>query len=687
MKVIQSTQYALCLSIIGSLAIAPGVFAQIPVTGGRITGDAGFFVPDSGNTTLFDAATRTLRLETPNGVTVDSRVIPTVGVLNPIGNRLPVAGDRGSLGGFLSGRGFDSAGNPVPFSGVPTTLNFTVNSFTPDIGFLEGTLITPTVPGTASPIFLPVLGATLSPASDISFDANNGTIYGGSFDANLPSGLINLPRTIRFGTPDNVTEFDFPDTVRLTDPLTNFAISGRGTPTAKSFINPTTGDIFYDSLDAVVDFRIDIQGTPLKIEGSGRSGATIAISNSLGIFSSDPCGCFTGFVGPVNFSVIGNGSGSATNFSPQQFRSKYSDTEFFFQDDLGHFIRGSSSDSRVSFDIFGTFAFTTSSFTGIVPDPSLNTADLSNDGIFIPAPVIPPPSLVGNGSPTPGLGGGTGNTGGNTGNTGGNTGNTGGNTGTTGGNTNVRTITVSLPQIRNSSTTQVIQVGPPSRVFPGIGDVVVVASTQPSDRSEIVPQPTENSNGQRGRSQQNPILPVVIVIGIFQFPNVPSGNWFDPPLASGYEYEMTSDSLFTKISGFPKDIDADNRFTVSVGGKVLGEFGPGETLNFADYKDILGDLLVNGEGVSKFTISAIDPAVDASDPAAFPVKLEFNTERASFDMRSLDPDKTNTSDNRVESDSDRTQEVSTYPDGEENKILKGNSDLISANQYSTTKTR
>jgi hypothetical protein len=35
-------------------------------------------------------------------------------------------------------------------------------------------------------------------------------------------------------------------------------------------------------------------------------------------------------------------------------------------------------------------------------------------------------------------------------------------------------------------------------------------------------------------------------------------------------------------------------------------------------------------GVASFTISAISPAIDASNPDAFPLQLEFNTETASF---------------------------------------------------------
>jgi hypothetical protein len=160
-----------------------------------------------------------------------------------------------------------------------------------------------------------------------------------------------------------------------------------------------------------------------------------------------------------------------------------------------------------------------------------------------------------------------------------------------------------------------------------------------------------------GGDQFSPILPRFVFIGIFVFTNVPSGRWVDPPMADGFEYEMTArdvpvgtpsrvfpgmtgvgqadDSVFTRISGFPIDVDADDTFVVSVDGIVLGEFSPGDTLRFSDYADALGDRLVDG-GVRKFTISEINPAVNTRDPIAFPLQLDFNTNTASFEMRALE---------------------------------------------------
>ena len=89
---------------------------------------------------------------------------------------------------------------------------------------------------------------------------------------------------------------------------------------------------------------------------------------------------------------------------------------------------------------------------------------------------------------------------------------------------------------------------------------------------------------------------------------------------------MTSDSLFTEILDFPLGIDADDLFTVTVGNTVLGQFGPGDSVNFTE---------LLGSGVSSFRITGIDPLVDSSDPVAFPLKLDFNTATASFEMHAL----------------------------------------------------
>lgn len=131
-----------------------------------------------------------------------------------------------------------------------------------------------------------------------------------------------------------------------------------------------------------------------------------------------------------------------------------------------------------------------------------------------------------------------------------------------------------------------------------------------------------------GSSQENPLLPTYTPEpGVFILDDVFTGAWVDPPSAFGFEYVITSpDSLFTKILNFPTGIDADNLFTVWVEGRSLGQFGPG---NSVDFVSLLGG------GVSAFTITGIDPLVDPANPTAFPLQLAFNTPTASLLIEAL----------------------------------------------------
>jgi hypothetical protein len=109
----------------------------------------------------------------------------------------------------------------------------------------------------------------------------------------------------------------------------------------------------------------------------------------------------------------------------------------------------------------------------------------------------------------------------------------------------------------------------------------------------------------------------------FAFCDVPTvfPPWVDPPLALGYEYRITSDSLFTGIVDFP--VGFNDPFTVSADGTQLtGSFGPGDSADF-------------GSGASRFTVTGISPPVDPTQPDAFPLRVSFNTSSASFTMRPL----------------------------------------------------
>jgi hypothetical protein len=85
---------------------------------------------------------------------------------------------------------------------------------------------------------------------------------------------------------------------------------------------------------------------------------------------------------------------------------------------------------------------------------------------------------------------------------------------------------------------------------------------------------------------------------------------------------MASDSLFTSILNLPGGFDS--AFTVSVGDTVIGEFTGGDSVNFVS---------LLGSGVKEFSITGLN--VDPTNPAVFPIKLDFDTDVASFDMYTL----------------------------------------------------
>lgn len=116
------------------------------------------------------------------------------------------------------------------------------------------------------------------------------------------------------------------------------------------------------------------------------------------------------------------------------------------------------------------------------------------------------------------------------------------------------------------------------------------------------------------------------------FCDVGGNGWFDPPTAYGFNYKMTSDSLFTSILDLPSNFIKP--FTVAVGDIILGKnFTAGDRIDFSQFAAELGALLVNGTGVKEFTVTGLD--VDPNNPAVFPIKLASNTDLMSFDMHAL----------------------------------------------------
>lgn len=71
----------------------------------------------------------------------------------------------------------------------------------------------------------------------------------------------------------------------------------------------------------------------------------------------------------------------------------------------------------------------------------------------------------------------------------------------------------------------------------------------------------------------------------------------------------------------------DNRFTVSVADTILGEFSPGDRLNFVS---------LFGAGVSNFRITDIDSLIGNTKETAFPIQLAFNQQVGSFQMRAIE---------------------------------------------------
>lgn len=125
-----------------------------------------------------------------------------------------------------------------------------------------------------------------------------------------------------------------------------------------------------------------------------------------------------------------------------------------------------------------------------------------------------------------------------------------------------------------------------------------------------------------GGTQQNPILPNAREGSWQVFRNVPGCRWYDPHTPYGFEFQALDNTLFSEILDFP--IGPDNRFTVSVGDNILGEFSPGQNVDFVS---------LFGSGVSNFKITGIDSSFGSTEETAFPIQLAFNDRVGSFKMR------------------------------------------------------
>lgn len=302
---IQPMRFATSLGLLaGSLAITGIARADIPITGGQVTGESAFFtqtnVPTStvrtltrtGQPVLFDTAIQTLRIVTPNGTTTTSRFLPNAADFKDVnGNSRPDSGDTGRLEGVLSGVAFNRLGSPVFFQNIPTTLNFTLTSFTP-VYTDPGSLINPQQKGTAPLLFLPGVNVRLSDASSTTFESRFGILETGPFAANLTGDFIGLPSDLQLRPAvGNVTlvpivlgrrvKFDFKgdnasvdeasfgtnsDTNRnelaFAGEVTNFKVQSVGTPGTREFQVTGSGD-----LDITLTGPFDIKNNSLSLNG------------------------------------------------------------------------------------------------------------------------------------------------------------------------------------------------------------------------------------------------------------------------------------------------------------------------------------------------------------------------------------------------------------------------------------
>ncbi len=127
--------------------------------------------------------------------------------------------------------------------------------------------------------------------------------------------------------------------------------------------------------------------------------------------------------------------------------------------------------------------------------------------------------------------------------------------------------------------------------------------------------------GHTGMGPDDPLLPTHInVDGTFNFINVASGHWFDPPLVDAYMFDATDGSHFIEVGMPPLEsvADADGMYLVT---SILGAqpVTAGANLIFASPVDF-------------FTVSGITPLVNGADAEAFPIYLAFDGPMGSFTM-------------------------------------------------------
>ncbi len=124
-----------------------------------------------------------------------------------------------------------------------------------------------------------------------------------------------------------------------------------------------------------------------------------------------------------------------------------------------------------------------------------------------------------------------------------------------------------------------------------------------------------------GTTQFNPILPNAGNNGFFRFFNVATGQFFDPPTTTGYNYTM--DSALTYFTKVVLPVGLGSNFSISSSQGTFANILEGDQHTFAS------------PGVTSFSILGINPPVDGNLPDAFPVYLEFSAATANFSMQAI----------------------------------------------------
>lgn len=142
-----------------------------------------------------------------------------------------------------------------------------------------------------------------------------------------------------------------------------------------------------------------------------------------------------------------------------------------------------------------------------------------------------------------------------------------------------------------------------------IGQFTNPTLDDPEPEPELCPIPMQNN-------QQYILEPTQTddITGAKYYENAFSHLWYDPDPSMGYNFSGLPGTLFTGILNFPcglTSITEDFTYSVSVGDVLLGDdFTIDNPLNFSDYADQLGDLLVtdgnNKQGVQEFVITGFE---------------------------------------------------------------------------------